>query len=945
MAGTRLLSLCGVLAALLVLSSFATLELDAPAQPPQYSAAALLPQHTNAAMVQPKDTASSPLEPNTRSLPIANVSAPARPFSDVDVSRESGRLSSGCATPQPDAERAGLLQLLPAVSVGARPGCLEDTPICQALRYALSPVKIRAGQRRQLVVTAAAHAQLAQLATFTEATAALRLPTLVLAMDTASFGATRGTTAAGVLLLGSEPPLARKWTALREILAAGVAVYWADVDAVLAAAPWPLLYGDSDVEALSEGWDESMLRGHVMGADDPSMGWSRYCETMRAALLSPSIMYLQPTRPALALTEQMARRALGWESAEGVAWGSGVAEALGLSYELLTPASDGYPRVGAKLRILHEKCWLHERAALSYLGSDGRNLIGRPAALLPGRDATSMPSTEAECRQRSAFALYHRAAASLEPCWTGLGIKSLPQLWSLERTLIDPFMSHPVQWAQTKALVLQTKCKRATEAETAASRTAAAAGSSSSSSGGGSLSGATIANVAGATPRALNMLVPASDANWPINCDQQPLICDVVRKVHRDRAVMAAVCNRNILQMLGQFVETAQKAKVPNFLVVAIDQQTSDFLNKRGVANYVRPLRTRSGSTDNHATSGLKFQILSELLSVGVSVLLTDVDVVLTQDPFPALYRDSDVEGMSDGWDEDSGYGFIYEVPLLLATPGGGAAAAANAPIRSVRMAARNSGLFFLSATHEAKRLMEILAKRMASEDVWDQSAYNQEVFRPSYAHYVSPGVSHRAMNFLCFLNTKVLFKYMRHDAELGNALRHLPVTVHINYHPEKEMRMVSVSQFYLENQPKALDKWNGGEGLRMHGCSGKVGVQTNEMPTLTPGELISHVLAGNIVKADADWSWPMVGQGPVRFESSGQLSSPLGEGSWGTVPSQWRKDSLHVKLVGHTYLLMFLSEKWAFVAVRCDDEQVSYGRLMQSAVAPFQVPRTRLVF
>ena len=104
-------------------------------------------------------------------------------------------------------------------------------------------------------------------------------------------------------------------------------------------------------------------------------------------------------------------------------------------------------------------------------------------------------------------------------------------------------------------------------------------------------------------------------------------------------------------------------------------------------------------------------------------------------------------------------------------------------------------------------------------------------------------------------------------------------------------------------------------------------------------------MLAGNIVKADADWSWPTVGQGPVRFESSGQLSSPLGEGSWGTVPSQWRKDSLHVKLAGHTYLLMFLSEKWAFVAVRCDDEQVSYGRLMQSVVAPFQVPRTRLVF
>ena len=58
-----------------------------------------------------------------------------------------------------------------------------------------------------------------------------------------------------------------------------------------------------------------------------------------------------------------------------------------------------------------------------------------------------------------------------------------------------------------------------------------------------------------------------------------------------------------------------------------------------------------------------------------------------------------------------------------------------KAPLRSVRMVARNSGLFYLSATHEALRLMEVLAARMASEDVWDQSAYNMEIFRPSYGN------------------------------------------------------------------------------------------------------------------------------------------------------------------------------------------------------------------
>ena len=36
---------------------------------------------------------------------------------------------------------------------------------------------------------------------------------------------------------------------------------------------------------LSEAWDEEDARGYVMGFDDPSMGWSRYAESMRIATL------------------------------------------------------------------------------------------------------------------------------------------------------------------------------------------------------------------------------------------------------------------------------------------------------------------------------------------------------------------------------------------------------------------------------------------------------------------------------------------------------------------------------------------------------------------------------------------------------------------------------------------------------------------------------------
>lgn len=43
---------------------------------------------------------------------------------------------------------------------------------------------------------------------------------------------------------------------------------------------------------------------------------------------------------------------------------------------------------------------------------------------------------------------------------------------------------------------------------------------------------------------------------------------------------------------------------------------------------------------------------------LGYSVLLSDVDIVTLQNPFENLHRDVDVEGLSDGFDERSAYGW-----------------------------------------------------------------------------------------------------------------------------------------------------------------------------------------------------------------------------------------------------------------------------------------------
>lgn len=87
-----------------------------------------------------------------------------------------------------------------------------------------------------------------------------------------------------------------------------------DVDIVTLQNPFNFLVRDSDVEGLSDGFDErtaygafsSRLRGvslpaesraagYVDGIDDQSMGWARYAQTIRIFVLNSGLFYIQPS--------------------------------------------------------------------------------------------------------------------------------------------------------------------------------------------------------------------------------------------------------------------------------------------------------------------------------------------------------------------------------------------------------------------------------------------------------------------------------------------------------------------------------------------------------------------------------------------------------------------------------------------------------------------------
>jgi hypothetical protein len=66
-----------------------------------------------------------------------------------------------------------------------------------------------------------------------------------------------------------------------------------------------------------------------------------------------------------------------------------------------------------------------------------------------------------------------------------------------------------------------------------------------------------------------------------------------------------------------------------------------------------------SAAAGSHKISAQKFRIVREFLEVGCSVLMSDIDIVWVRNPFAgALWRDTDLEGATDGWDHETAYGW-----------------------------------------------------------------------------------------------------------------------------------------------------------------------------------------------------------------------------------------------------------------------------------------------
>ena len=385
----------------------------------------------------------------------------------------------------------------------------------------------------------------------------------------------------------------------------------------------------------------------------------------------------------------------------------------------------------------------------------------------------------------------------------------------------------------------------------------------------------------GPHPRKLRYIVPWSSSreleleSWPANCDGgSEKLCEVVKKVAINREVLVGVSNSNIFHMLQLWIDGLQKTEITNYMIVALDERTAKWCEEHNAPYYLRSLTSISGSTDNHATSGLKFEILKEFLKIGVNVLLSDVDIVWMRDPFKndLLYRDTDVEGMSDGWDDRTTYGFRWSP-----TRGGNRNSADEL---TYRMFVKNSGLFFTQATYESLQMMTVLASRMSTErSTWDQTAYNEEhTFLSDIKTPTRNSASSRIMNFACFCNSKYVFKYMRYDEKLYPEQKFHPASIHVNYHPEKPQRMLDIIKQYWKGEKDAIMRWNGGEGMASSvQCKKRPAYEDDRKTGIQQSELAKAVANAHTGK----WG----GISGIEWKESGVLVTPWGQGTWGVIP------------------------------------------------------------
>ena len=170
------------------------------------------------------------------------------------------------------------------------------------------------------------------------------------------------------------------------------------------------------------------------------------------------------------------------------------------------------------------------------------------------------------------------------------------------------------------------------------------------------------------------------------------------------------------------------------------------------------------------------------------------------------------------------------------------------------------------------------------------------------------------------------LFRFMLDDPKLMRKQLHRPVSIHINYHPEKLPRMEDVFEYYYGVDPEAdlgagrglptkrstqggLYAWHWGVGL-------KAGKACREATRQRGGG--TSALADKLRRAGGEATWS--GIKGLKFRDGGVLETPWGAGSWGRM-GDGAEDVLFADFIGQQHAVRVHPLGWPkLLSTRCAD-------------------------
>ena len=257
--------------------------------------------------------------------------------------------------------------------------------------------------------------------------------------------------------------------------------------------------------------------------------------------------------------------------------------------------------------------------------------------------------------------------------------------------------------------------------------------------------------------------------------------------------------------VLLTFLNATKRLGIMNQLILSLDDETHSFCEKFGGVYSMRidlPVPTAQEKTRGaNMISTLKYGLLKQILLMGFSILIVDLDLVFLKNPFDHLHRDADVEASTDGFSPAwaSGRTLSINEPKMKWGAGG----------LYVQHFTLNVGCAFFRPTTRAVQLVDRVSKRLREKSGWDQAVFNEEAFYLSHGSYNGSGAVIRVMKYDTWMNSKVFFFSERNRFFPGQPVgddADLPVMIHMNYHPDKHKRMLCVWARYVERKWDACD-------------------------------------------------------------------------------------------------------------------------------------------